>query len=147
MMTELIAALNELLEAERAGVEVMSRLLAEAPTVETRQLFTSVRNDEAWSCAGLVSAIRRAEGTPSDGKGDFAARVFALDGLHARLTMLNRGQAWVARRLDRLLEQPLDPETHEFLRAMRDAHVANIAACERLLAADTAGARVGEDAG
>jgi hypothetical protein len=132
-MTEVIAALNELLEAERAGVEVMSRLLAEAPTDELRQLFARVRDDEAWSCAGLAAAVTRLGARISSGKGDFAARVFAVAGLPARIRLLNRGQAWVARRLDRLLEQPLDQETASFLRAMRDTHVTNIESCERLL--------------
>ena len=127
-----IAALNELLEAERAGVEVMSRLVLEARTTELRDTFSRVRDDEAWSCAGLVAAIHRARGPVSSGRGDFAARVFAAEGLVARLELLNRGQAWVVRRLDRLLEQPLATETAAFLRAMRDAHVKNIETCERL---------------
>jgi hypothetical protein len=132
-VSEVVAALNELLEAERAGVAVMSRLLADASTAELQQLFSGVRDDEAWSCAGLAKAITRLGGPLSSAKGDFAEKVFALDGLHARLRLLNRGQAWVAKRLDRLLEQGLDTETTEFLRAMRDVHVANIASCERWL--------------
>ena len=126
-----VAALNELLEAERAGVEVMSRLVAEASTTELRDAFSRVRDDEAWSCAGLVAALHRAGGPVSSGRGDFAARVFAAEGLVARLELLNRGQAWVVRRLDRLLEQPLAAETAAFLRVMRNAHVRNIEACER----------------
>ncbi|MBI4591026.1 MAG: hypothetical protein HY725_19540 [Candidatus Rokubacteria bacterium] len=38
--------LNELLEAERAGVETLSRLLPEARTPEMLRLFERVRSDE-----------------------------------------------------------------------------------------------------
>jgi hypothetical protein len=40
--------LNELLEAERAGVDTLSRLLPQAFGAEMRALFEGVRNDEAW---------------------------------------------------------------------------------------------------
>ena len=49
-----IDRLNELLEAERAGVDTLSRLFPEAPSPEMQTLFEQVRDDEAWSCAGLV---------------------------------------------------------------------------------------------
>ena len=49
--------LNEILEAERAGVETLSRLFPEARTPEMRKLFEQVRDDEAWSCAGLARSI------------------------------------------------------------------------------------------
>ena len=39
--------LNELLEAERAGVETLSRLFPEARSPEMQKLFEGVRNDEA----------------------------------------------------------------------------------------------------
>jgi hypothetical protein len=47
-----IDRLNELLEAERAGVDTLSRLFPEALSAEMQKLFEAVRNDEAWSCAG-----------------------------------------------------------------------------------------------
>jgi hypothetical protein len=53
-----IDRLNELLEAERAGVDTLSRLFPEARSPEMQKLFEEVRNDEAWSCAGLVRSKR-----------------------------------------------------------------------------------------
>jgi hypothetical protein len=47
-----IDRLNELLEAERAGVDTFSRLFPEARGPEMQALFEAVRDDEAWSCAG-----------------------------------------------------------------------------------------------
>ena len=63
-----IDRLNELLEAERAGVETLSRLFPEARGAEMQGLFEGVRNDEAWACAGLVRSIKTLSGVPSEKK-------------------------------------------------------------------------------
>ena len=67
--------LNELLEAERAGVEALSRLCPEARTAQMLELFQQVRDDEAWSCAGLARSIKTLGGMMSERKGDFAEKV------------------------------------------------------------------------
>jgi Domain of unknown function (DUF6306) len=107
----LIDRLNELLEAERAGVDTLSRLCPEARGPEMQKLFEEVRNDEAWSCAGLVRSIKTMGGTISEKKGDFAEKVMREPTLAARLRFLNRGQGWVE---------------------MKTRHITNIEACERL---------------
>jgi hypothetical protein len=124
--------LNELLEAERAGVETLSRLLPDACTPEMRELFEQVRDDEAWSCAGLARSIKTLGGVISEKKGDFADKVMAEPTLAARLRLLNRGQGWVAKRLDALLGEALPPPVNEFLAEMKARHLANIAACDKL---------------
>ena len=53
-----IDRLNELLEAERAGVDTLSRLFPEAHGPEMQKLFEAVRDDEAWSCAVLFRSIK-----------------------------------------------------------------------------------------
>lgn len=133
-MTETVAKLNELLEAERAGVETMSRLFGDASTPEMRELFEKVRDDEAWSCAGLARAIKRLGGAMSDRKGDFADRVMGEPSLPARLRLLNRGQGWVVKRLDGLLALDVDGEARAFLREMRAVHVRNVESCDALVA-------------
>jgi len=87
-----VERLNQLLEAERAGVETLSRLFPEASSLEMRKLFEGVRNDEAWSCAGLVRCIKTLGGVMSEKKGDFAEKVLREPTLAARLRLLNRGQ-------------------------------------------------------
>lgn len=124
--------LNELLEAERAGVDTLSRLFPEARGPEMQKLFEVVRDDEAWSCAGLVGAIKTLRGAVSDRKGDFAEKVMREPTLGARLRFLNRGQGWVVKRLDGLLAEPLPETVSGFLEEMKTRHVANIEACERL---------------
>ena len=127
-----IDRLNELLEAERAGVDTLSRLFPEARGPEMRALFEAVRDDEAWSCAGLVRSIRTLGGAISETKGDFADKVMHEPTLAARLTLLNRGQGWVVKRLDGLLAESLPSSIDSFLQEMKRRHLANIEACERL---------------
>ncbi len=124
--------LNELLEAERAGVETLSRLFPEARTPEMRKLFKEVRDDEAWSCAGLARSIKTLGGVMSEKKGDFADKVMSEPTLAARLRLLNRGQGWVVKRLDGLLGETLPAPVSEFLKEMKTRHIANIEACDRL---------------
>ena len=77
-----IGRLNELLEAGRAGVDSLSRLCPEARGPEMQKLFEEARNDEAWSCAGVVRSIKTMGGTASAKKGGFAEKVVQrLDGL------------------------------------------------------------------
>lgn len=127
-----VERLNELLEAERAGVETLSRLFPEARSSEMQKLFEGVRNDEAWSCAGLVRCIKTLGGVMSEKKGDFAEKVMGEPTLAARVRFLNRGQGWVVRRLDGLLGEALPASVSGFLREMKTRHITNIEACERL---------------
>ena len=127
-----IDRLNELLEAERAGVDTLSRLFPEARTPQMQTLFEEVRDDEAWSCAGLARSIQTMGGTMSEKKGDFADKVMREPTLAARLTLLNRGQGWVVKRLDALLGEALPASVSGFLEEMKTRHVTNIEACERL---------------
>jgi len=128
----IVDRLNELLEAERAGVETLSRLFAEARTPEILKLFEQVRDDEAWSCAGLARSIKTLGGVLSEKKGDFAEKVMNEPTLAARLRLLNRGQGWVVKRLDGLLGETLPASVSEFLTEMKRRHIINIDACNRL---------------
>ena len=130
---EIVERLNDLLEAERAGVDAASGLIPVATTPAMRKLFEKLRDDEAWSCAGLTRVIKRLGGKVSHGKRDFARRLEALPSLRERLSLLNRGQAWVVRRLGRLLEGECDRETGSFLRQMRSLHAENVHLCEDLI--------------
>lgn len=127
-----IDRLNELLEAERAGVETLSRLFPEARGPEMQKLFEGARNDEAWACAGLVRSIKTLGGAASEKRGDFAEKVMGEPTLAARLRFLNRGQGWVVKRLEALLGDTLPGPVVEFLEEMKKRHVTNIEACDRL---------------
>lgn len=131
MSREIIDRLNELLECERAGVEVAMRLATSEARGFTEGELKKFAEDEGWACGGLRKAILRFGGTPLERTGDFSVKVMALPTEGERVSLLARGQAWVVRRIDALLAKDLDPETRAFLVEMRDQHLENVEACHR----------------
>jgi nitronate monooxygenase len=130
---QLIDLLNALLEAERAGVETANHLLKLYPLEELDAQYRQLKKDEAWSCAGLHQAILREGGEPSKGTGDFADKVVALGTLREKLVLLNKGQAWVARKIDQAIAYGTQPETESFLKEMKKVHYTNIGEMEKYL--------------
>lgn len=128
---EIVGRLNELLEAERAGVEAATGLATADLKSYTREDIRKFGEDEGWACSGLRRAIVRYGGIPSSGSGDFGQRVMALESEGERLNLLVRGQAWVVKRIDALLALELDPQTRAFLVEMRDIHLENLDLCNR----------------
>lgn len=122
---ELLAALNELLEAERAGARVTLHTAHEAPA-HSKPLIMDVHHDEARWCAVLAKAIRHYLGEPSMLTGAFYDKAIAIPDLSERLRFLNRGQGWVVRRLETLLPGIEEASIRADLQAMLDSHKANI---------------------
>lgn len=131
MNAETVQRLNELLEAERAGVETLQALLKTVPKGYFRNHLVKIEADEAFSCAVLVRAVETAGGAPSGGTGDFAQKVLALDSLADRLKLLSRGQTWVVKRVDAVMEAVGDDESRKELLEMRREHVDNVAWCDQ----------------
>jgi nitronate monooxygenase len=129
MSREIIDRLNELLECERAGVEVARRLAASEARGFTEGELRKFAEDEGSACLGLREAIQRFGGTPSERTGNFADKVMALGTEGERVSLLARGQTWVVRRIEALLANELDEETRTFLLQMRDEHLENIEPC------------------
>lgn len=130
---ELVAFLNELLEAERAGAKVLSILVAEGSEPGGRSLLREIAHDEARYCALLTRIIEAQGGTPSSATGSFREKVLACETLIERVELLNRGQSWVVRKLEQALPQINDIAISTELAEMRDTHRANVAACGVLL--------------
>lgn len=116
----IVDALNELLVAERAGVETLSLLKRQNPALEPD--LARIERDEAWSCTGLDRSIRALGAVASQAKGNFAAKVQGLPSFTEKLQLLARGQGWVVERLDLLLEMALHPDVKSFLRDMKVVH-------------------------
>lgn len=129
---ELIATLNLLLEAERAGARV-ALLTARQTDADRQPLVRDIQTDEARWCAVLTHAIQRLDGTPSRATGAFFGKAMAIENLDQRLAFLNRGQAWVVKKLDALLPTVNDDQLGADLRRMLDAHQTNIKRVERAL--------------
>jgi hypothetical protein len=132
---ELIAELNALLEAERAGARVGARLIDQAKRdAEYVALAEVIRDDEVKWCGVLFAALTELGAKPTEAVGDFYEKTMAIEGIEDRIAFVNRGQGWVVRKLEKLLPRILDDRLHGALREMLDAHVVNIAAADDTLA-------------
>ncbi|RXT07042.1 DUF6306 domain-containing protein [Ammoniphilus sp. CFH 90114] len=121
-----VEILNRLLEAEKSGVAVLDDLLKTYPSSGLEDSFVQVKEDESWSCQGLIHSIQREGGTVSKEIGDFIEKVRALPSLKEKLALLNKGQAWVARKIDEAISYGMDTRTRTFLLEMKKRHEQNI---------------------
>lgn len=132
---DLLALLNTLLEAERAGAKVLNEFLADYPEGgEAWRTLRRVQRDESENCAILMRLIRGLGAQPSKATGDFVAKALAVQGNAERLAFLNRGQGWVARKIREALPGLQEGAIRAALVEMQDSHVANIATCDALVA-------------
>ena len=122
----LLEALNELLAAERAGARAALALLRQTEDEALAATVRLIHRDEVQWCGVLMTAIHRLGGSPSARTGDFYGKVMAISDLRARLELLNRGQGWVARRLEALVLRIDDDVLCTALGKMLQAHRDNI---------------------
>ena len=123
---ELVACLNELLEAERAGARVTLETARAATDPAIAELMQHIQHDEARWCAMLLRRIRGLDGVASPRMGAFYGKAMAIDDLAARIAFLNRGQGWVVRKLREIIPRVRDAALHEDLNHMLSSHIANI---------------------
>jgi hypothetical protein len=126
---ELVAFLNELLEAERAGARVTLET-ARAGDGPIAALMTTIQQDEARWCAMLLRSVKALGAAPSPRIGAFYDKAMAIADLGARIGFLNRGQGWVVRKLRDMLPRVRDDRLHADLAEMLRSHEANIALAE-----------------
>ena len=130
---ELGTLLNTLLEAERAGARLLAVYLAQLPRGSAlHAALADVQRDEAHNCAVLIGCLGEIGIEASRATGAFLEKGMAIDDWQKRLSFLNRGQDWVARRLAEALPDIADPEVRSVLEDMHASHLANIARCEAL---------------
>ncbi len=122
MITELESLLNQLLEAERAGHTVLAAMSQETADPQLTALFANFTEVEMSDISVLEGLIRLHGGTPSTEIGDFVDRVLSLDNLHDQITLLSRGQAWVARKVEQALALNPPPDIAAFLKEMANRH-------------------------
>jgi nitronate monooxygenase len=132
---ELLGALNELLEAERAGARVAMETGHAIPPSAKATLVHDIHKDEVHWCSMLMRTIQSLDGTPSSATGAFWGKAMAIPDLAQRLRFLNRGQAWVVRRLQALIPCVQDTKIQADLVAMLEAHHQNIALVDAQAAA------------
>ena len=123
---EVLAALNELLEAERAGARVAMETGREIHSQELAELVADIHKDEVHWCGMLMRTIKSLGATPSSATGAFHGKAMAIPDVDDRLKFLNRGQAWVVRKLEALIPRLDVPQARADLEAMLQAHRQNI---------------------
>jgi hypothetical protein len=124
---ELIAFLNELLEAERAGARVTLETARAAGGGRLARLMSDIQRDEARWCAMLARHLKALGAAPSARVGAFYEKAIAIADLGERIVFLNRGQGWVVRKLREALPRIRDNQVHTDLKEMLRSHEANIA--------------------
>jgi len=129
---EVIALLNTLLEAERAGARAVAEMGRQCEEASERAILRDVAMDEARFCAMLSRHITRLGGTPSPETGAFYGKVLALESPAERVALLNRGQGWVVRKLREAAGRIADGVLLDDLRDMLKVHERNIARCEAM---------------
>lgn len=130
---ELVALLNELLTAERAGARGVATLAKRAEVDDGQSLLQTVARDEASFCAMLSRHLKRLQAEPTSATGTFYDKLVAMNDYVEQLGFLNRGQCWVVRKLRETLPRVRDAELAGDLRHMLDVHVRNIDACASVL--------------
>jgi hypothetical protein len=123
--------MQELLEAERAGVKCLDVMADHASDMGRKELFSLFRNDEGMFCAGLYRQVQARGGTPTTAIGAFADKVIALPTESEQVALLIKGQAWVVRKIDEIPASELNPEEKAFFDNMREVHIANIEKCRK----------------
>jgi nitronate monooxygenase len=128
----LIDRMQELLEAERAGVKCLDVMADHASDMGKKELFTLFRNDEGKFCAGLFGFLQARGAVPTKNVGAFADKVIALPTEAEQVALLVKGQGWVVRKIDEIPPEELGAEEKAFFADMREVHVVNIAKCNKL---------------
>lgn len=123
---ELLELLKQLLAAERAGARVALRSMLECEDEPNRNLFRSIYQDEVRWCRMLTGWLFRLGQEPPFVIGEFYHKAMAITGIEERIVFLNKGQAWVAKKLKAMLPGidlvPLQEDLHD----MQLNHAANI---------------------
>jgi hypothetical protein len=124
---ELIAFLNELLEAERAG----ARVTLESARAAGQGCGSGADANHSAGRSALVRQLLRhlkvLGDAPSSKIGAFYGKTMAIGDLGERITFLNRGQGWVVRKLREMLPRIRDNRLHSDLTERLQSHEANIA--------------------
>lgn len=121
----LVAALQELLAAERAGARVASQSLHQAQQPQHRALLERIRDGEADSCRRLIACLAHLGIEPGHQVGAFHDKAMAIADMGERLVFVDRGQRWVIRRIAAELPGCADPFVRAELQAVLKVHQDN----------------------
>lgn len=130
--SDVLSALNELLEAERAGAWVATEIERKITAPELASVVHDIREDEVCWSGMLIRLIAAMGGTASSDTGPFQGKTMDISDMEDRLRYLNRAQAWVVRKLRAVMPLITDASFHAGLSDMLQAHLLNIRRVEAL---------------
>ena len=116
---------NLLLEAERAGVTVLSEMNKQVEDQRLSPILKKFLRDEGVNCRILVSLIHDISGKPSDKTGAFVDKIRALENLDDKIRLLIRGQTWVARKIKEFRFDLPAGSAYWFMEAIKKQHEEN----------------------
>ncbi len=125
-ITALLNFFNILLEAERAGVKVLSELNIQVEDQRIKPILKKFLRDEGVNCRILASLIHDLNAKPSDKTGAFVDKIRVLDNLDDKIQLLIRGQAWVARKIKEFRFNLPAGSAYWFLEAIKIQHEENV---------------------
>ncbi len=130
---ELIAALNEILEAERGRARAAKKMAPELTDAGLRTLAASIHRESARCSKLLVKAVRARGGAPSKATNTFCAQIMSIAEPLLRLASLDRDLCVAVARLRALTPMIRDQGLAAELSAMRVSHEVAAARIERRL--------------
>jgi len=131
--TALLNFFNMLLEAERAGVAVLSELNMQTEDRRLKPILKKFLRDEGVNCRILISLIHDLNAKPSDKTGSFVNKIRALDNLDEKIQLLIRGQEWVARKIKEFRFNLPAGSAYWFLEAIKVQHDENVDTLKKYL--------------
>jgi len=123
---DLISFLNKLLEAERAGVKVLSKLLPQINDSNMEKMVKHFLHDEGMNCQILKTVIENSGGEISTSVGDFVQKIGALETLNEKFELLIRGQEWVAKYIRKNRKLAIKVSDMMFLESIKVQHEENV---------------------
>ncbi|MBP2673167.1 MAG: hypothetical protein H6Q84_7 [Deltaproteobacteria bacterium] len=118
----LIERMQELLEAERAGLVCFEQMAFFASHKEVNHFFMSARNNAAVFCEGLHSLIMQRKASPTNAVGALSEKVMALETEKERIELIAKAIEWLLGRIDGLPQDELSEDEIGFFTRMRSAY-------------------------
>jgi hypothetical protein len=131
---ELLELLDRLLQAERAGSNVIAAFLDDhEPDTPARKLLAAVLREGERNETLLAELIGRLGGAPGASSADFVPKALAVQGKAARLELVGRQQQWVADTIGQALARIEQGCARDALFALRESHLLHVEACDALI--------------
>lgn len=129
---ELASLLETLIQAERSEARAIGPFLEET-SAEIRARLIHMQRVGSRNIAALACLLRGLGVEPRDARAPFPQAQLTHRSFGARLELLRRGQAWVARTIERALPHIGDGGMRDELGVVRESHLLNIGVCRGIL--------------